>query len=374
LDNEIMKTTPHPSAFIDRQLVDRMRQYTSEAEELKSLHPQQLAIIYEQGWFKLFVPEKYGGLELSLPDALKIEEGLAWTDGSLGWTVTLCGGANWFVGFINEEIATNIFTDKKVCLAGSGKTCGTAKITDDGYEITGQWNYATGSTHATAFTANCIIEKDGKSLENNDGTPMIKAFLLPKEKVNLHKSWEYIGMAATASNSFEVSRLKVPEQNAFIINKDNAVLDQPIYQYPFLNFAEATLAVNNSGMAFRFLDLYEALISEKENDPYARELSPTGVQELNNIKEQFKKARQDFFIAIDQSWKAYLVNDIALPEKLQLLSQTSRALATNARKLVDELYPYCGLAAAVPQSEINRVWRNLHTVSQHPLLLSYIRS
>ncbi|HTB99242.1 MAG TPA: hypothetical protein VK705_01025 [Ferruginibacter sp.] len=369
-----IKTTAHPSTFIDKKLVETMRQYTAEAEQMKSLHPQQLSIIYEQGWFKLFVPKIYGGLELSLPDALKIEEGLAWTDGSLGWTVTLCGGANWFVGFINKEIAKDVFADKKVCLAGSGKTCGTAKVIDGGYEITGNWSYATGSTHATAFTANCIIEKDGVVVKNSDGTQMIKAFLLPREKVTLHKSWEYIGMAATASNSFEVKELKVREQRAFIINKDHAVLDQPIYQYPFLHFAEATLAVNNSGMAFRFLDLYEKLIAEKEHDRYARELTPTGVLQLDDIKMQFKKARQKFYVAVQQSWDAYLQNDTTLTEKLQTLSQTSRLLATSARKLVDELYPYCGLAAAVPQSEINRVWRDLHTVSQHPLLLSYVRS
>src|ERR1700749_72002 len=95
---KIMETKKigYPSAFINKELVERLRNYSAAAEQIKSLHPEQLSIIYQQGWFKLFVPEMYGGLALPLPEALQIEEALAWTDGSLGWTVTLCSGANWF--------------------------------------------------------------------------------------------------------------------------------------------------------------------------------------------------------------------------------------------------------------------------------------
>jgi alkylation response protein AidB-like acyl-CoA dehydrogenase len=368
-----IKETLHPATFIDLELVAAMRSYTAEAEKLKSLHPKQLDIIYEQKWFKLFVPKMYGGLELSLPEALKIEEALAWTDGSLGWTVTLCGGANWFVGFIDPSIAKDIFSDEKACLAGSGKISGTAKVVDGGYEISGHWYYATGSTHATAFTTNCTIKKDGELLKNSDGKLLIKSFVLPKENIELRKSWEYIGMAATASNSFVVDKVQVSDNRTFTIDKKYSVIDLPIYEYPFLNFAEATLAANNAGMAYRFLDLYEELVLEKADDLYVRLLTQNAVLYLEDVKQQFKKARQDFYTAVQQSWDAYLQKDISLTDKLQALSTTSRILARNSRVLVDELYPYCGLDAAIPTAEINRVWRNLHTVTQHPLLLDYQR-
>ncbi|HTB53323.1 MAG TPA: hypothetical protein VK718_11180 [Ferruginibacter sp.] len=359
--------TYHPDG-ISKKLIDALRSFSAEAEKIKSLHSEQLAIIYEQGWFKLFVPKIYGGLELSLPEALKMEEALAWVDGSLGWTVTLCSGANWFVGFIEKEIAKNIFTDTKVCLAGSGKPSGTAKIMNEGYEITGHWNYATGSVHATVFTANCLIEKDGAIVQNEDGSPMIKAFLLLKEEVTIHKKWDYIGMVATSSNSFEVKAVKVPSNRVFIIDKKHSVLSTAIYQYPFLHFAEATLAVNSAGMAFRFIELYK---NYQRDNP--REIDLTMRLQLKETEDLFKNIRQNFYAAIEESWKAHCANDSTSALKMEILSQISRAMATTARKLVDELYPYCGLAAADSSSEINRVWRNFHTASQHPLLLSYTR-
>jgi len=362
------KKIVHPSEFIDKQLVETLRSYSAEAEQLKSLHPEQLSIIYKQGWFKLFVPKRYGGLALPLPEALQIEEALAWTDGSLGWTVTLCSGANWFVGFIQEKIAKNIFNNDTVCLVGSGKPSGIAKAIDGGYEITGYWNYATGSVHATAFTANCLIEKDGSIIKNDDGTPKISAFLLLKDEVTIHKSWNYIGMTATASNSFEVKELKVSADRVFVIDKNYSTMNEPIYQYPFLHFAEATLAVNSSGMAYRFLELYESINANSK-----RKVDPEMILQLDELKDQFKTSRQFFYLSVQRSWQAHIANDSTSPEKLQFVSHASRELAASARILVDRLYPYCGLAAADMRSEINRVWRNFHTACQHPLLLSYVQ-
>ncbi|MCR9083423.1 MAG: acyl-CoA dehydrogenase, partial [Cyclobacteriaceae bacterium] len=120
-----------------------------KAENIGALLPEWLGEIYARKWFKLFVPQDLGGLELGLLEALKVEEHLARMDGSLGWTVTLCAGAGWFVGFWEEGLRKEVFKDPKVCLAGSGFVGGKAESSPNGYEITGEWTYASGATHAT---------------------------------------------------------------------------------------------------------------------------------------------------------------------------------------------------------------------------------
>ena len=66
-----LKTVPHPSFFIDDQITEAVRKYVAEAEKAGSLNPQQLSVIYKEHWFNLFVPKEYGGLGLSLPEALE---------------------------------------------------------------------------------------------------------------------------------------------------------------------------------------------------------------------------------------------------------------------------------------------------------------
>lgn len=368
---QIMNIAVHPSGVLSGELVQSIRSLSAEAETLGRLHDEQLAIIYQQGWFNLFVPKQYGGLALSLPEALCIEEALAWTDGSAGWTVTLCSGANWFAGFLQPSAAQEVYSTAKVCLAGSGKAGGVAQLTNGGYVISGQWNYATGALHATAFTANCLIEKNGVPLKDAAGNPLVQSFWFRPDEVSIVKNWKSIGMVATGSHGFSVKDVLVPLNRSFVLEPGKAVLPHPVYHFPFLQFAEATLAVNYSGMALRFLDLCRELFEAKVNRPPAINLPtlPSLMSLLHEAVIELQQARNLFYTTIENSWQAMVSEQQVSDELLVAISHTSRRLATIARQQVDGLYPFCGIAAADPSTDINRVWRDLHTASQHSLLV-----
>lgn len=363
-----MKTTPvsipHPSAGLSPELVTLLRRTAPEAEQQGLLVPEQLEIIYQQQWFNLLAPSRYGGLELSLPDVLKMEESLAWADGSLGWTVTLCTGAAWFGGFLHPDKALQVFGNPKACLAGSGAVSGTATETADGYIINGKWKYASGAHHATYFTANCAIERDGKPVLTPTGEPLVRAFIIPQHQVNLVPTWKYVGMMGTGSHGFEIVNAEVPKEACFQIAPEGAVIQAPLYTYPFLQLAEATTAINLSGMAMRFIELCDPIFTQKAANgritPHQQEILKA---ELEAATAEMNDARHTFFSAVDASWQQ--------PEQQELLnkvSSTSLQLAHTARECIDQLYPYCGLQAASPDTEINQVWRNFHTASQHALL------
>lgn len=314
------------------------------------MHPTLLDIIYRQRWFHLFVPRSFGGLQLSLPQALRIEEGLAWADGSVGWTVTLCSGAGWFIGFLEPTAAGDIFSDPKACLAGSGQASGIAEITGDGFRVRGQWKFATGAPHATVFTANCMLRKNGAPLKGPDGQPLVHAFWFWRDEVRILQNWYGMGLVATSSHSFEVQGLTLPANRCFAIDPARATLPDVVYRYPFLPFAETTLAVNSSGMATRFMDLCR----------------PSGV--LDSAKSRLEHTRISFYKTVDNSWAEMHQMGNLSAETITDISRASRKLASLSLQLADELYPLCGLEAADTRTEINRVWRNLHTASQHALL------
>lgn len=348
----------HPSQVIAAETVRVLRESAGDAEKAGRLTERQLDLVYQHNWFNLFVPEQYGGLELDLSRALSIEEALAWTDGSLGWTVTLCSGANFFIGFLQPDAIREIFTTPKVCLSGSGHPTGKAILHEQGYAISGHWKYATGSPQATVFTAACMIEKDGNLLTNKEGQPAAEAFWFHREEVVLHEDWQAMGMIATASNSFEVKDLKVPAYRRFILDPAQAVLPQPVFRYPFLQFAEATLAVNCSGMAMRFLDLFLELGGSMETEKKIAAKQGALID----------SARTAFYGSIADSWSALTDHHSIDPEKLNNVSKCSRRLAKVAIELVQMLFPHCGMRAVDPATEINRCWRNIHTASLHKLV------
>jgi alkylation response protein AidB-like acyl-CoA dehydrogenase len=359
----------HPSAYIKEDDVKTIRDTAAEAEHLGLLHPDQLAIVYRENWFKLLVPSTYGGRQIALPDLVRLQEAISWADGSTGWVVTLCSGAGWFGGFISPQTADQIFKHPQVCLAGSGAVGGTAEVTAEGYIINGTWKYASGAHHATHITANCAITKNGEALKNTEGEPLVLPFVFDKADVNILPAWKYIGMVATGSDAFEIKNLLVARDRQYEIDPAAAIVNEALHKYPFLQLAEATLAVNISGMAIHFMDQCEAIFLQKIKNPrLTSEQKAFLIDELSRSTAELDKQRTVFFEAVDQSWIAVQYSDTIPDAILNKVSSTSRHLARLSRKLVDGLYPLCGLIAASPDTEINRAWRDLHTASQHALL------
>ncbi|MCJ0742417.1 acyl-CoA dehydrogenase family protein [Pedobacter montanisoli] len=346
-----------------------IRSLSAESEKLGQLHPLILDMAYQHNWFKLFVPEIYGGPGMKLPDILRLEEELAYLDGSLAWTITLCSGASWFTGFIDSSLVKAILADDQACFAGSGATGGTARKSANGYIINGRWQYASGALHATVFTANCILQDEkGNAIQDGEGNPLIKSFVFKKSEVQVLPGWSYIGMIATGSHSFEVNELEVPENRSFVINTHIQVTDRG-FDYPFLQLAETTLSVNSLGMARHFTDLVEqhffTRAAAKRYEPQQVSVFTT---ELKKNKNELDAARNQFYQAFDDSWQQLNRKGTIDEHALLKVSKLSRELAHQTRTSVDRLYPYAGLEAAKKETEINRVWRDLHTASQHALL------
>ena len=259
---------------------------------------------------------------------------------------------------MHPDIRELIFSNKNACLAGSGKASGIAHKTDDGFLVNGKWDYATGAPLATAFTANCILYENDKPLLDKAGNPIIQSFLFLKEEVSINKNWNRMGMMATGTNGFSVTEVPVPENRTFIIDGKDATLPDPIFQYPFMALAQTTLAVNSSGMAMRFLDICKEDFS---GDKYK-----LLQQKLLIAYTEMDTCRQLFFEAVATSWEQCIEQKLTA-ETLHSIGALSKQLAHKSLSIVNELYPFCGMRAADPSTELNRVWRNMHTASQHSI-------
>jgi hypothetical protein len=210
------------------------------------------------------------------------------------------------------------------------------------------------------FTANFTIHENGKPKLQPNGTTEVHAFVMKQDEVTVHQTWNSMGMIATASHSFEVKNLIVVKERAFDIEPIKVVIDRPIYRYPFLQLAETTLSVNLSGLATRFIDLAEPLLAQKSDSGRLSRL-------VQRLRKKLDDHRKEFYRVVNQSWKSCSEKNSVPKSELQKVSKASQSLAKQSLSVVDLLYPHCGLTAANETLEINRVWRNIHTASQHSL-------
>lgn len=344
--------------------------WAPKAEKNGSLTEEMLHLIYREKWFKLFVPKELDGLGLTLPEALGLEEKIARLDASMGWTVTLCAGAGWFVGFLDEKLNQEIFEDPKVCLAGSGFVGGKANRIGDNFVISGSWTYASGALHATHFTANCEMLENGKPVLDVQGKPIVKAIILKKEEVEILDGWSYMGMVATGSHAFKTENLRVPINRAFEILPEKVTRPEPIFRYPFLQFAEATLAVNILGITKHLQTLISATFWKRhEFRKYDQKHLDYFIRLEKSCGSKLENARIKFHQTVETSWRELESKGKISSKSLKTVSKSSRKLTQICREVNSKMHPFAGLEAAKTHTELNRVWRDFNTVSQHALLI-----
>lgn len=300
----------------------------------------------------MLAPRAAGGAELPLPDVVRLEEAIAAADGSMGWVVTLCAGAGWFAGFLPPETARAIIGTPQACLAGSGAPTGAAVPDGDGYRISGRWDIATGAPMATHFTLNAVLADSG----------VTRAFVVPAAQVVVEPTWRSIGMRGTASHSYRIDGAWVPASHAFIIDPAHASVPGPLYRFPFMALAYVTLAANIGGMARHFLELAGQLLVQR------RQPQPAALDALAQAQAALLAARDAMLALLDRAWAQVQAGPLDPLLETELSAQSLQLVAV-ARRAVTDIYPCCGLRAAQQDAEINLVWRDFHTASQHALLI-----
>ncbi|WP_332912336.1 hypothetical protein [Algoriphagus boritolerans] len=101
---------------------------------------------------------------------------------------------------------------------------------------------------------------------------------------------------------------------------------------------------------------------EKKHLRYFEKVSEKQSKRLRTLKKEF-------YELVDIAWKEVLKSDAISKSTLRKVSRTSRKLTQTCREISGKLYPFAGLEAAKTHTEMNRVWRDFNTVSQHALLV-----
>jgi len=334
-----------------------VRQQSLTAEKNGGLSTEVLAYIYGQKLFKLFVPTALNGVGIDLPESIKVFEEAARIDGSFGWLITIGAGGGYFAPIFDRGVGEELFSPAEAVVAGSGHVSGKAISVDGGYKVTGSWRYCSGANYATIFTANCSLD---------DGT--VRSFIFTPDQVVVVSDWDAYGLRATGSHTIRVTDALVPRERTFDIATGARHYEHPVYQYPFLSFAQASFAAVCIGIAKHFLDEavldVDAHASDTARYPFVHGL-------VTRQQKLLADASETFYDALNDSWRIQLSDGI-LSESIQAeIALHSRNVTTIALLTVQKVYPYLGLAVTMQQSTINRCWRDLHTASQHILLKSF---
>lgn len=311
--------------------------------------PRIMNAIHEQRLLQIWVPKRYGGLGFRLHQGLQLLFDWSKIDGSLGWMLTLCSGANFFSRNLKINIAKELFSSPQTCFGGSGMTGGTAEKQDDGtFIINGLWHFATGAPHLSHFTLNAELTENEIPMLDESSSEIIRSFVIFKDQAEIIPNWKSMGMKATGTYSFKVENAKVSEDYSFVY--DEFFTDDVLDKIPFRIFADLTLLVNYLGMAAHFYE--EAVIIR----PHLN---------LNLFDQNIEKQKEIVMHFADEIED--LLNDFELisSEKQSEIHSFATGLVEELSHQILEIYFQLGLNATHTHSAIHQIFCDFFTATQH---------
>ncbi|MCY0968200.1 acyl-CoA dehydrogenase family protein [Chryseobacterium wangxinyae] len=305
--------------------------------------------IHHERLLQIWVPKMYGGLGFRLKEGLSVLFDWSKIDGSLGWMLTLCSGANFFSRNLKPNIAKELFSDPKTCFGGSGMIGGTAeKQTNGTFVINGLWHFATGAPNLSHFTLNAALTENGNPLLDNSGSEIIRSFVIYKDQVEIIPNWKSMGMKATGTYSFKVDNVNVTEEYSFIY--DEFFTDDVLDKIPFRIFADMTLLINYLGMAAHFSE--EAIKIRPDLN-------------LNSFNQKIEEEKE-ILLRFANEIEA-LLNDFGIisNEKQSEIHDFSTDTVKNLSHQILEIYFQLGIKATHTDSVIYRIFCDYFTATQH---------
>jgi alkylation response protein AidB-like acyl-CoA dehydrogenase len=350
-------------------VANAIRATAAQTEAERRLPNDLLAQLMEAGLFSIYTPKEFGGLDLPLPEALRVVEGVSRHDGSTGWTVALGFANGYFTAVLDQAAAATVLGNGSVLIAGAPAFGVRATRVDAGYRLTGRWPYNSGAPNATWIGAPApVFEGEAPHLSEN-GQPEMVFFFLPQAEAQIVDTWYVTGLRGSGTQDLYVEDVFVDDDmtGGFSIPAGpRPVRDCPLADVPFFSLLGIVQSPPVSlGLARRAIEEFREIALTKESafGPPLRDQVQAHAG-LARAEALVRSARTYWYGTVKAIWEASHQRELSLEERADLRLACLTAVE-NSVAAVDLLYRLAGTTAIFQSSPLERCWRDVHTAAQH---------
>ena len=194
------------TAVLDRAraLIPVLAARSADTERRRRVPDETIADFRNAGLFRVMQPERFGGLELDFGVFATVVKELARGCGSSAWVYAVIEELFWVLATFPEEAQQEIWGNNPSALAcASVVPSGNVVRDGDGYRLSGEWHFLSGSDHANwvFLTGACDNGSGGRELRN---------FFVRAAEVQFIDDWDVFGLVGTGSKSVKLDGIYVP--------------------------------------------------------------------------------------------------------------------------------------------------------------------
>lgn len=347
-------------------LVPRIEELAPEIERERRLLPELVEAFRSAGFFHLPVPADRGGLQADPVTAANVVEEVSSGDGSAGWCVMIAQQNAGFAGFLPVERAREVWGNRQI-MCGTARPTGRAVKQGDGFLVTGRWPFASGSSHADWFGAECMLFDGDAPIRDEQGNQRSRMLMVPRSEVTIHDTWHTTGLRGTASNDFEVKDVFVPAERGFQMLVSPALSDWPLYQVPmcvFVNHGSQALGVAR-GAIKAGIAIAEKKVGYGSDRPLRETPRIQGV--VAEAMVTVAAAREYMYQQAQALWDQAQSGTTEPKLRARVRLATSNAARASVHS-VDLLHTALGTSALFQNTPLERQFRDIHMAAAHVMI------
>ena len=328
--------------------------------------PEELAReLARQGFFSIFLPEAYGGLDLAPTQGLEVLEELARFDGSVAWCVWN-GNTHWVIAQLPADAARTIHGKADAVTANSTRASGVAEAVAGGFRVNGRWSLVSGCELSAWMVLLCIVHDGGKPRVTSSGAPATRFVVVPASACEIIDTWTVGGLRGTGSHDVTVRDVFVPASHAAGFN-DPHVLPQPRYRMPPFCRVIPGLGAMTLGIARTAISSLTELAVDKHLQRSMQILRENHGAQLRVAEAEalVRSARLYLFDSVERLWRTLLETGTAPIEMRADARMAAWHAVFSAAKAVDLMYAAAGATALYTSSPLERAFRDVHAITQH---------
>jgi indole-3-acetate monooxygenase len=350
-----------------RELAPKIDGARPEIERDRQIPAELVDAMGAAGLFSLWLPKALGGPELDLVDYVRVVEELARADGSVAWCATVASCHSRIAGYLQPDVARDIWGGGRAILAGTINPTGKAFAVDGGYRVTGRWGYGSGIVHSTWTLGNCIVHGRDGPRQGPSGASEMRLAIFPKSAVEILDTWHVSGLRGTGSHDYRVADLFVREDHAIPCFTATPLQPGALYALPMISVLSIAIAAVPLGIARAAIDAILELAPTKT--PYRSSLllrdKPTVQADVGRAEALLGAARSYLFQVAGELWDEVASCRAASLRRRALLRLGCTQAAQAAAQAVDLMYNVGGGTSLYESGRLERCFRDVHACTQH---------
>ena len=368
------KLTPEAMLQSAIDMRDFLRERQEETEAAGRILDDVHEACVRAGFYRMLQPRRFGGCEFGLPTFAKVAIELSRGCPSTGWSVIFTAGHTHILAKYPEQAQSEVYGKQGEFRAPMvGGQNAMARKVDDGWLISGAWDYASGIDVATHFFATAPIR------DSMDEEPTgIVLPLFDRDQYEVDHNWQMFGMQGSGSHRVVIKDQFVPDHRVSTRNllmpsitpPESRLFDNPMYVGPSSNILMAEIAAVAVGTGYAALDCYEEILRRRTTPR-----SKTTRAEDREFQVYFGRAlawletAKAALLGCTQQYMDFCRDEVAgrpfTPEMSQRIVLVEQQCCRIAGEAVDLMFRMAGTSRIKPGMPMQRYFRDMMTLLTH---------